>query len=105
MDGSIANLPAQLDPLYGAISSGSDDNVLAINRWTWDANDKWTLRSGLDWRLISVDTTEDGLNDGNNGGLYLTAEFTPVKPLILIVSVKGVTDTKQVEAVPKVGFA
>jgi vitamin B12 transporter len=90
---------------YGAISSGSDDNILAINRWTWEQSEKWTFRSGLDWRLIHVDTTEDGINNGNNGGLYLTAEYKPLKPLTLIASVKGVTDTKQAEAVPKAGFA
>jgi vitamin B12 transporter len=41
---------------------------------------------------------------GHLGGLYLTGEFSPVKRFMLIGSVKGVTDTKQSAAVPKLGF-
>jgi outer membrane receptor protein involved in Fe transport len=90
---------------YGKISSGNDQNIIAINRWVWESGDKLTLRSGLDWRYIHVDSTEDGSRGGNNGGLYLTVEFKPVKSIILIGSVKGVTDTKKGELVPKIGFA
>jgi vitamin B12 transporter len=90
---------------YGKISSGNDQNITAINRWVWEADEKLTMRFGLDWRYIHVDATEDGAQSGNNGGLYLTAEFKPVKSVILIGSVKGVTDTKQGEVVPKIGFA
>jgi vitamin B12 transporter len=41
---------------------------------------------------------------GNQGGLYITGEYKPVKKLLLVASVKGVTDTKQLVAVPKLGF-
>jgi vitamin B12 transporter len=90
---------------YGALSMGGDQNVSAINRWAWEPSSKLTLRSGLDGRYIHVDTTEDGDRSGTNGGAYLTTEFRPWKLLVLIASVKGVTDTKQTEAVPKLGFA
>jgi vitamin B12 transporter len=90
---------------YGKLSSGNDQNLTAINRWAWETHEKLTLRFGIDWRYIHVDTTEDGKRNGNNGGLYITAEYKPQKPFMLIASVKGVTDTKQHEAVPKAGFA
>jgi vitamin B12 transporter len=90
---------------YGKISSGNDQNITAINRWVWESSDRLTLRSGLDWRYIHVDTTEDGSKVGSTGGLYFTAEFKPIKSVMLIGSVKGVTDTKQSEVVPKIGFA
>jgi outer membrane cobalamin receptor len=90
---------------YGAISRGNDQALSAINRWTWEASEKLTLLCGLDWRLIHVNATEDGIKDGNNGGLYLSAEFKAIKPLMLAASIKGVTDTKRAEAVPKAGLA
>ncbi|MDR3300925.1 MAG: TonB-dependent receptor [Spirochaetaceae bacterium] len=90
---------------YGVLSEGSDQNVTAINRWVWEPNAAWTLRAGVDWRFINVDTTEDGKRTGNAGGLYLTGEFKPIKTLTLIASAKGVTDTKQAEIVPKAGVA
>jgi vitamin B12 transporter len=62
----------------------------------------------MDWRSIFVDSSDigyDGFRDSHNGGLYLTGEFAPVKKRLLIVSVKGATDTKQAVAVPKAGLA
>jgi vitamin B12 transporter len=41
---------------------------------------------------------------GNNGGLYVTAEFKPVKKLLLAASVKGATDIKQAVVIPKAGL-
>jgi vitamin B12 transporter len=38
------------------------------------------------------------------GGLYLTAEFSPLKQFMIVASLKGVTDTKRGTAVPKLGF-
>jgi vitamin B12 transporter len=90
---------------YGALSEGNDRNITAINRWVWEPSEKLTFRTGLDWRYIHVDTTEDGERNGNNGGLYITAEYKPLKRFTLIGSVKGATDTKQSQAVPKLGFA
>jgi vitamin B12 transporter len=42
---------------------------------------------------------------GNQGGLYFTGEYKLRRKLLLIASVKGVTDTKQAVAVPKAGFS
>jgi vitamin B12 transporter len=93
---------------YGVLSESRDNYLTAINRWNFYLNDRWTLRSGADWRSILVDSSDigyDGFRDAHNGGLYLTGEFAPVEKLLFIASVKGATDTKQAVAVPKAGLA
>jgi vitamin B12 transporter len=72
------------------------------------------LRSGIDGRFIHVDSTEDGLRSGGNGGLYITAEWNARADFMLIGSVKGATDFRNagesdavrtgLVAVPKIGF-
>jgi vitamin B12 transporter len=89
---------------YGAGSANTDQYVTAINRWGWSPSEALTLRSGADWRFIHVDSTGDGLRNGNNGGLYLTAEGRPARKLLLVASVKGATDTKQAVVIPKAGL-
>ena len=94
---------------YGVNISSSDHYVTAINRWSWYPTEQFTLRSGFDWRFLYVNTdspTEtDPVKIGNLGGLYLTAEYRFKKKFILIGSVKGVTDAKQMVAVPKLGIS
>jgi vitamin B12 transporter len=89
---------------YGVDSSSVDQYGTAINRWGWYPTETLTLRAGADWRFIHVDSTGDGLRNGNNGGLYLTAEWKPAKKLLLVASVKGATDTKQGVVIPKAGL-
>ncbi|MDR0599256.1 MAG: TonB-dependent receptor [Treponema sp.] len=94
--------------VYGVDISSRDHYVNALNRWNWFARDGLTLRAGWDWRFLHVDadspTETDPVKTGNQGGLYLTGEYTPVKNLTLAVSVKGVTDTRRAVPVPKIGF-
>ncbi|MDR0731399.1 MAG: TonB-dependent receptor plug domain-containing protein, partial [Treponema sp.] len=92
------------DNQYGAISSSNDHYLTAINRWGWYPFEALTLRSGLDWRFIHVDSTDDGIRDGNQGGAYLAAEYKPWKPLMLVFSTKGVTDLSESALVPKAGL-
>jgi vitamin B12 transporter len=93
---------------YGVDTESFDNFVTAINRWNWYPNEKLTLRSGLDWRFLYIDsrsvTETDPIKTGNLGGLYLTGEYMPWKKWMFIASVKGVTDTKQAVAVPKIGL-
>jgi outer membrane cobalamin receptor len=89
---------------YGVDSESVDQYGTAINRWGWFPTDALALRAGVDWRFIHVDSSADGLRNGNNGGLYLTAEFKPVKKLLLSASVKGATDMKQAVVIPKAGL-
>jgi vitamin B12 transporter len=92
------------DMRYGYNTESADQYVTAVSRWGWYPTDKLTLRAGADWCFIHVDSTDDGLRNGNNGGLYLTAEYKPTEKLLLTASVKGATDTKQGVAIPKAGL-
>jgi vitamin B12 transporter len=89
---------------YGAISRSEDYYVTAINRWGWYPVTNFTLRLGVDWRYIHVDSTEDGARGGNNGGVYVTGEFMPFNRLLIIGSVKAATDLRDNAVVPKAGF-
>ncbi|MDR0289438.1 MAG: TonB-dependent receptor [Treponema sp.] len=94
---------------YGVNISSHDHYLTAINRWGWYPTEKFTLRSGIDWRFLYVNTespTElEPVKIGNQGGLYITGEYKPIKKLLFVASVKGVTDTKQLVAVPKIGLS
>jgi len=93
---------------YGVNISSNDHYLTAINRWGWFPSEQLTFRSGIDWRFLYINTespTElEPVKTGNLGGLYLTAEYKILKSFLIIGSVKGVTDTKQIVAVPKFGF-
>jgi vitamin B12 transporter len=93
---------------YGSAIKSFDHYLTGINRWNWYPGDKAVLRSGFDWRFLYVHTesaTETTpVRKSGQGGLYLTGEYAPVRQFLLIASVKGVTDTKQMTAVPKLGF-
>ena len=94
---------------YGVNSSGYDHYLTAVNRWGWYPSEKFTLRSGLDWRFLYVNagsgTETRPVKTGNLGGLHFTGEWTPVRPLMLVTSLKGVTDTRQATLVPKLGLS
>jgi vitamin B12 transporter len=89
---------------YGAISRNDDNYLTLINRWGWHPLQQLTLRAGVDWRYIHVDSTEDGLRSGHNGGVYLTGEWRPLKRLLLVASVKGASDLRDMTVVPKAGW-
>jgi len=94
---------------YGVNISSNDHYLTVINRWNWYQSGKFTLRSGFDWRFLYIDTdspTElDPVKIGNLGGLYVTAELKFLDKLLLIGSVKVVTDTKQAAIIPKLGIS
>jgi vitamin B12 transporter len=90
----------------GASSSIHDEhNLSLINRWSWYPGAKFTLRFGGDYRFIHLDSTDTGLRYGNRGGLYVTSEYSPVKPLLLIASVKGTSNGREITPVPKLGLS
>ncbi|MDR2111243.1 MAG: TonB-dependent receptor, partial [Spirochaetaceae bacterium] len=78
--------------------------VTVINRWDWYAFSKLTLKAGGDYRYIHLDSTSDGRHNGHRGGLYLTAEYAPVRRLLLIPSIKEVSDGMSAAPVPKFGL-
>jgi vitamin B12 transporter len=107
--GTEASLSYQYsDTSYGVDITSFDHYLTGINRWNWYPGERWTLRAGLDWRFLYIDsrsaTETQPVKTGNLGGLYLTGEYMPAKRFLIIGSVKGVTDTKQGTVVPKLGF-
>ena len=94
---------------YGANISSNDHYVMGINRWNWYLTEQLTLRSGIDWRFLYVSmdspTELDPIKIGNQGGLYLAAEYWIRNNVLLVGSIKGATDTKQAVAVPKIGVS
>jgi vitamin B12 transporter len=90
-----------------AFSRHDLQNVTAINRWTWYLADPLVLRSGFDYRFLYLDSTEVGDRNRHDGGIYLTAEYKPVRQLLIIPSIKAVFSgdgAAVITAVPKLGF-
>lgn len=82
-------------------------NVMAISRWNWYPGQRLTVRSGLDYRLSYLDSTEIGNRSRHDGGIYLTAEFKPWKQLMIIPSIKAVITSGgegKITPVPKLGL-
>jgi vitamin B12 transporter len=92
------------DSDYGAVISSADQYLTAINRWGWHPLEALTLRSGVDWRFIHVDSTDNGTQTGNAGGAFLAAEHKPWKFLTLTASIKGATNLADIVPIPKGGF-
>jgi vitamin B12 transporter len=92
---------------YGETASASlhDEHLLtAINRWSWFPFSKLTLRTGGDYRYITLDSTDMGIHDRHDGGLYLTVEYKPHEKFLIIPSIKGAFSDTRVVPVPKLGF-
>jgi vitamin B12 transporter len=107
--GAEASLSYQFSrATYGVDSESFDHYVTGITRWNWYPTEKVTARIGADWRTLYIDsrspTETDPTKIGNMGGIYFTGEFSPVRPFMVVASVKGVTDTRQATVVPKAGF-
>ena len=83
----------------------NEHNLSLINRWGWYLSENVTLRFGGDYNFIRLDSTNAGLRYGHRGGLYLTSEYSPVRRLIMVASIKGVTDGREIAPIPKLGFA
>jgi vitamin B12 transporter len=89
----------------GRNASLHDEHYLtAISRWSWYLLPPLTLKAGADYRYIHIDSTNDGIHDRHNGGVYLTAEYQPLKGFLLIPSVKLATEGAGIVPVPKLGF-
>jgi len=89
------------------LSRHNQNNLSAINRWAWYPGERLTLRSGIDYRFIYLDSTEIGNRGRHDGGIYLTAEYRPLKEFQIIPSVKAVFTSggsADVTFVPKLGL-
>jgi vitamin B12 transporter len=98
-----------------AFDSFADDSSLheehfitAINRWSWYPLSQLTLKSGGDYRYITLKSTDMQGHDQHDGGLYLTLEFKPVEQFLIVPSIKAIFNSNgdsRVVPVPKLGFA
>ena len=82
-------------------------NLILINRWNWFLNEQIVFKSGFDYCYNHVVSTEAGTRDKHDAGIYLTAEFIPVKQFMLIPSIKAIISSeggKTFTAVPKLGM-
>jgi vitamin B12 transporter len=108
LEGSLTHAWQILDYELTAPGSRHDQHTLtAINRWGWYPFSKFTLRMGGDYRYSYLDSTGMGRHDRHDGGVYLTAEYQPVRQFLLIPSVKMVfsgSGAAPVVPVPKLGF-
>jgi vitamin B12 transporter len=92
------------DRLGMTFSRHDQQGLTAINRWGWYPSEVLTLRTGWDYRYIHLDSTGIGSRNRHDGGIYLTAEISPVKKFIIIPSIKTVTDGSRIVPIPKLGF-
>jgi vitamin B12 transporter len=90
---------------YGTPFSRHDQHgVTLINRWAWHPFTALTLRVGWDYRYIYMESTGIGERGRHDGGVYLTAEYSPRRNFRVVPSVKAVTDGGGITPVPKLGF-
>ncbi|MCL2008696.1 MAG: TonB-dependent receptor [Treponema sp.] len=88
-------------------SRHDQNSINLINRWAWYPSSALILRSGIDYRYISLDSTEIGNRGRHDGGLHLTAEYRPVREVQIIPSVKAVFTNRDIEditLIPKLGL-
>jgi outer membrane cobalamin receptor len=106
MEASIAHNWQQLNytPPSGMESLHNQQVLNAINRWNWYPNKDFVLRVGGDYRYAWLDSTDMGLKDRHDGGLFLTAEYQITGSFLLISSVKGIFAPDTAVPVPKLGF-
>jgi vitamin B12 transporter len=90
-----------------AFSRHDQHNTTLINRWSLHPGDQLILRSGFDYRFVSLDSTDADNRSRHDGGVYLTAEYKPVKQFMVIPSAKAVFTSEgdtPFTIVPKLGF-
>jgi len=89
------------------VSIHDQHNLTIINRWSWFTGNHLTLRSGVDYRFISLDSTEIGNRSKHDGGFYLTAEIKPFQSFLIIPSSKVIftsEGSENISIIPKLGF-
>jgi vitamin B12 transporter len=108
-EASLSHILQTMDygPPGGKISRHKQRSLMAVNRWTWYGFEKLMFRFGGDYRYTNLDSTEVGGHDRHDGGMYLGAEYRPLKKILIIPSLKTVfsgTAAEPVVPVPKLGF-
>jgi vitamin B12 transporter len=95
------------EPPSGASSLHDQHGIALINRWSWYPGQRLTMISGFDYRFTYLDSTDIGIRDRHDGGVYVTAEFNPVQQFLVIPSVKAAFSSGgagEITAIPKLGL-
>jgi vitamin B12 transporter len=79
-------------------------SVTAINRWTWRFLPELILKTGGDYTYNHLDSTNIGIKDGHDTGVYVAAEYAPHESFLAIPSVKMVSRNTITKALPKFGL-
>jgi vitamin B12 transporter len=88
-----------------AFSRHDLQNFMVINRWSFYHLKKITFRSGFDYRLNTINSSDIGRSTRHDSGVYITAEMKPAQQFMLIPSVKLIGDGKALVPVPKLGLS
>jgi vitamin B12 transporter len=86
MEFSLSHSLQRADMIASAGSLSRTNALMAINRWAWYPLQGLILRAGGDYRYAFLDTGV--FHDRHDGGLYLSAEWSPRGGLTVIPSVK-----------------
>ncbi len=78
--------------------------ITAINRWSWAASDSLLLEAGGDIDFSLLSSSVIGEKRALNGGVYVTAELSEGKKILLVFSVKAVAVRNSFLPVPKFGI-
>jgi vitamin B12 transporter len=103
MEASLSHAWQRID--FRAPSGSLTDvhSLAAVNRWTWYPLEALTLRTGGDYRYVFMDS--GAFHDRHDGGVYVTAEWSPRKTFTVIPSVKlAAKNGGPVVPVPKLGL-
>ncbi|MCL1993787.1 MAG: TonB-dependent receptor [Spirochaetes bacterium] len=88
-------------------SRHNQNSLMAINRWSWYYGSRLTLRSGLSYNFITLDSTEIGNRSRHDGSVSLLAEYSPWGWFMVIPSVQTVfasTVATDAAFIPRLGF-
>jgi outer membrane cobalamin receptor len=91
-------------PPAGESSRHDQQGISLINRWNWYPAQTLTLRSGIDYRVIFLNSTEIGNKNKQDGGVYLSAEWQALERILLSPSLKTVFSGGKAAVIPKLGI-
>ena len=89
------------------LSSHDRRGFSLINRWNWYPGENLVVRSGLDYRFSFLDSTEMGLRDRHDGGVYIASELRLGNRFLIVPSLKAVVSSggkTRIVPIPKLGL-
>jgi len=91
-------------PPAGESSRHDQQSIGLINRWNWYPAQRLTFGSGIDYRVVFINSTEIGGKIRQDGGVYLTAEWRAPERILLTPSLKAVFSGGKAALMPKLGI-